>query len=122
MNKMYDISTKISNQLPTVRLNDELIFSVNNRKDNMLLVKKYVEDTEKKAQQVQEAIERGEDVEPVEEFAAMDGALKLLIGAKATEALNELNLPLPEYKMVYQTIMGAAQGVDPEKLFQDKNQ
>ena len=48
MNKMYDISTKISNQLPTVRLNDELIFSVNNRKDNMLLVKKYVEDTEKK--------------------------------------------------------------------------
>ena len=99
MNKMYDISTKISNQLPTVRLNDELIFSVNNRKDNMLLVKKYVEDTEKKAQQVQ-----------------------LLIGAKATEALNELNLPLPEYKMVYQTIMGAAQGVDPEKLFQDKDQ
>lgn len=100
MSKFYDISGKISNSLPTVKISDDVVVTVNNRKSNMLLVKKRVDEISKR--------------DDLDEGEAMTEVLKQLVGEKSAAAIEELDLPLPEYKEVYQAIMAAASGRELE--------
>lgn len=114
MAKVYNLSGKVTNQLPIITITDDVTLTVNNRVDNMLLVRKYVSDKQKEITATSEAKARGEEVNEIEETDLMFGTLQLMVGKKSAEALKELNLPLPEFKVVYETVMAAAQGVDPE--------
>ncbi|MDE6210076.1 MAG: hypothetical protein K2M73_10460 [Lachnospiraceae bacterium] len=105
MSKLYDISAKITNELPTMRITDEIIVTVNNRKNNILGIQAMVKESEKKTK------ESGEDLEEME---LMNKALKLLVGEKKTEEINDLDLPINEYKYVYTSIMKLAQGIEPD--------
>lgn len=100
MGNIIDISAKITNQLPVVKITDELVVTVNNRKSVVLNVQLLVKEVEAKAQ-------KGESVDD-NDFR--DKALTMLIGEKNVKTLNEMDLPTPEYKMVFDTIMGAATG------------
>lgn len=105
MANMYDISKKITNKLPAIRLSDELIITVNNRKSNVLAVQamlKEIENNEK-------------DGKETDEMGAMDNVLKILIGEKSAEAVNKLDLPLPEYKEFYNAVMAASSGQTMEE-------
>lgn len=110
MSKIYDISMHITNELPRLCITNDLIVTVNNRKSTILLVQAMINETENKA--------TAGDLPEEEntEYAMMDKALKLLIGKNATEKIDELDLPLPEYKQVYNAIMALAIGEDPEKF------
>lgn len=107
--KIYDISMYITNELPRLCIADSLIVTVNNRKSTILLVQAMINETERKAA----AGDLPE--EDNTEYAMMDDALKLLIGKEATEEINALDLPLPEYKRVYNAIMALAIGEDPDR-------
>ena len=107
--KIYDISMYITNELPRLCIADGLIVTVNNRKSTILLVQAMINETERKAA----AGDLSE--EDNTEYAMMDDALKLLIGKEATEEINTLDLPLPEYKRVYNAIMALAIGEDPDR-------
>lgn len=45
----------------------------------------------------------------------MTKGLEMLVGASATAKIEEMDLPLPEYKMLYETIMGVATGTYGEE-------
>lgn len=105
MAKFYDISRKITNELPTVKITEEIVCTVNNRKNNVLNVLAMIQETEKKEHEDEENAR----------IEMMQKALKLLIGEKNATAIEKLNLPLPEYSYVFTTIMTAAQGGELEE-------
>ena len=107
MSNIIDISKKITNELPMIRISDTQIYSVNNRKNTILNMQAMIQEEERKAKQ-----EDG----TFDEMKLMDKALKMLVGAKAAKEIEEMDLPFPEYKIVYQAIMAAATGTDMEEV------
>lgn len=111
MSNIIDISSKITNQLPIVKITDDIVATVNNRKSTILNMQLLVKEQEKKAKErAKEQAEGDEVVEEYDELAFMDKILSMLTNPKTVKAINELDLPLPEYKIVYEAIMGAATG------------
>ena len=99
MAKIYDISMKITNELPKMQITDDLIVTVNNRHSTILNIQAMLMEAEK-----------NDDTEAM----TMDKALTLLIGQKSAEKINAMDLPINEYKTVYEAIMKVAQGIDIE--------
>lgn len=97
MAKIYDISMKITNELPSMKITDEILVTVNNRHSTILNIQAMIMEAEKKESN---------------ETEIMDKALNLLIGEKKTEEINALDLPINEFKEVYAAIMKVAQGID----------
>lgn len=97
MAKIYDISMKITNELPAMKITDEILVTVNNRHSTILNIQAMIMEAEKKES---------------DETEIMDKALNLLIGEKKTEEINALDLPINEFKEVYAAIMKVAQGID----------
>ena len=89
--KLIDISMKITNSLPVLKITDELRKSV---VLNIQAMAKQVEDEKNEKTQL--------------EF--MNKALNMLIGEKNTQAIEDIDLPMPEYRLVYETIMNIAAG------------
>lgn len=96
MGKMIDISNRITNQEPVVKITDEIIVTVNNRKQTMLNIQAMLREYEKKAE---------EDEEKYSEIVFIEKAMQMLIGTTNAKKIEELDLPVPEYKLIYNTIM-----------------
>ena len=107
MAKMYDISMQITNELPVIKITDSIIVSVNNRKSTILNIQAMALEAERKA------TSNPENVEDDAEFKQMQKALAMLIGEENAKDIDELDLPIDEYKKVYESIMKVAQGMDP---------
>mgnify|MGYP000757893727 CR=1 FL=1 len=99
MGKIIDISSKITNELPVVKITDEIVVTVNNRRSTILNV-----------QAMTKELERKTDDEEYDEMAFMNKVLELIVGGKKVKEINDLDLPFPEYKEVYNAIFGAATG------------
>lgn len=99
--KVIDISMKITNQLPAIRITEDLIVTVNNRKSNILNIQAMAKEAENK--------------EDVDETAFMNKGLEMLIGKGDSDKIESLDLPLPEYKEMYNTIMQVAMGTYGEE-------
>lgn len=102
--KVIDISMKITNQLPMIRITEDLVVTVNNRKNNILCVQAMASEAEKK---VNEDGDNG--------IGFMVKALEMLIGKEAADKIEDMDLPLPEYKEMYNTIMSVATGTYGEE-------
>jgi PBP1b-binding outer membrane lipoprotein LpoB len=100
--KVIDISMKITNQLPMIRITDDLVVTVNNRKNTILNVQAMATEAEKK-----------KDNDNEMEF--MTKALEMLIGKESADKIEAMDLPLPEYKEMYNAIMGVATGTYGEE-------
>ncbi len=110
MEKIVDISSKISNALPVVKITDDIIVTVNNRKSNILKVQAFVKEQEKESKK---------NSNEFDEIKFMNDVLGMLIGEKNANAIDSLDLPLPDYKVVYEAIMAAAIGqVQDSERFQ----
>lgn len=105
MSNIIDISGKITNQLPIVKITDDIVATVNNRKSTILNMQLMIKEQEKKSKK---------NNEEYDELAFMDKVLGMLTSPKTVKAINELDLPLPEYKIVYEAIMIAATGQSQE--------
>lgn len=101
MGQIIDITSKITNQLPVVKITDEIVVSVNNRKSTILNIQAMVQEQEKKAKN---------DDGQYNEMSFMAKVLSMLIGEKNAAAIDKMDLPFPEYKEVYNALMGAATG------------
>ena len=106
MASIIDISKKITNETPTVKITEDIIVNVNNRKNNILCIQEMIAEEERKAKR---------ENKPLNEMELINKALKLLVGGTKADAIDNLNLPLPEYKLVYQSLMQAATGTTPEE-------
>lgn len=113
MGQIIDITSRITNELPIVKITDELVVTVNNRKNTVLNMQAMVLEIQKKAKE-------GDGT--FDELAMMNKTLEILVGAKAAKEIDAIDLPLPEYKIVYQAVMAAATGSSLEEVedrFQD---
>ncbi len=98
MSKVYDISAKITNNRPTIKITKDIICEVNNRKSTVLNVQAMFKEAERKNTDEREIIEK---------------ALVLLLGKDNAEKLEKLDLPFPEYMEAYHSVVALAQGNDP---------
>lgn len=98
MSNVIDISSKITNVLPVVKISEDIVVTVNNRKSTILNIKAKTEEMQRKGE--------GE----YDEMKFMSELLAMLIGQKNTDAIEEMDLPLPEYKELYESIMNVATG------------
>lgn len=101
---MIDISAKIKNELPVVKITDEIIVTVNNRKSTVLSVQCLARESEKH-----------EEDDDYNEIAFISKAMEMVIGEKNAKAIEKLDLPITDYKLVYNTIMGVASGTYGEE-------
>jgi hypothetical protein len=99
--QLIDISMKITNNLPMIKITDELTVTVNNRKSVVLNMQALAKELENK-----------KDEKSQLEF--MNKAMCMLIGKKNTQELENLDLPMPEYRVVYEAIMDIATGTYEE--------
>lgn len=109
MSNIIDISGKITNQLPMIRIAEDKIYTVNNRKNTILNMQAMINEVQRKAEK-----NKGE----YDEFTMMNKVLEMLLGAKSAKEIEEMDLPLPEFKIVYQAIMAAATGSTMEEAEQ----
>jgi hypothetical protein len=92
---MIDISSKITNQLPMVKITETIVVTVNNRKSNVLSMQGYFKNKEN-AKKTENEIK--------------SDILEILIPPKDVAAIEELDLPLPEFNEIYETIVAVATG------------
>lgn len=112
MSKFYDISARITNELPTIKITEDLICTVNNRKNTILNVQAMLEEKDRNKD------ENGQD-DSKEEFENMQKALAMILGEKHAKAIDELNLPVNEYTDLFRAVFAVAQGKDPDEEFKD---
>lgn len=105
MAKFYDISAKITNELPTLKITDGLVVTVNNRKNTILNVQAMIGEMEAQKGQA--------DSQEQAEFEMMNKALAMLVGAKHAKEIEEMDLPVDEYSAVFRAVMLVAQGKEP---------
>ena len=108
MAKFYDISAKITNELPTLKITDDITVTINSRKNTILNVMAMINEIERKKKNTPE-----DDQDPNADFDMMQKALEMLIGEKRANEIYEMNLPIVEYKEVFQAVFMIAQGKDP---------
>lgn len=106
--KFYDISAKITNELPTLKITDDIIVTINNRKSTILNIQAMALEAERKAKS------NPSEIEANAEFKQMQKALAMLIGESASNKIDELDLPVNEYTTMYEAIMRISQGQDPD--------
>ncbi len=111
MGQIIDISGKITNELPMVKITDELVVTVNNRKNDIMNMQAMILEEQRKA-------EKGDGT--FNEIEMIGRTLEMLVGKKMAKEIENMNLPLPDYKTVYTAVMAAATGSsleDAEKVF-----
>lgn len=96
MAQIVDISKKITNELPVVKVTDDIVATVNNRKSNILNVMAAIDEMDRKG--------KSDDV------SGMENVLNMLIGKKNTNAIDAMDLPLDQYTLVFGTILDVATG------------
>lgn len=95
MGKMYTLDHKLLTETPEIRVGDN-IYAVDNRLK-----------TVKKIREVSKDIQE----DPYEGIAAV---LELALGEKAAKAVEEMNMPHPAYQQLFELVMAAVTGEEPE--------
>lgn len=96
MANIIDISKKITNELPVVKVTDDIVATVNNRKSTVLNVMAAIEEMQKKGEET--------------DISNMEKILGMLIGKKNADAIEALDLPLEQYTLVFETLLSVATG------------
>lgn len=107
MAKMYDISAKITNELPTLKITEDIIVTINNRKNNVLSVQAMLKEREQN--------KTDEETDTARQLENVKRGLELLVGVKNAKAIEQLDLPINEYTTIFQTVTKIAQGLDPDE-------
>lgn len=84
-----------------IRITEDLAVTVNNRKSTILNIQAMAQEAETK--------------ENKDDMAFMIKGLEMLVGKDASDKIEALDLPIPEYKEMYNTIMQVAMGTYGEE-------
>lgn len=97
MSKVYDISAKLTNERPKIKLGEDKIYEVDNRKNTIL----------KMQQMLQKA--------DIDDLDFLDEAIEMLLGEKAAKDIDEMDLSIAGYQTIFITIMAAIQEIEYEQ-------
>jgi hypothetical protein len=95
MAKVYDISHKITNERPTLKLGEGKVYEIDDSKNTMLLLG-------------QKMKQGSEDIE------VLDDIVKMTLGEKAAKEIDAMKLSVSSYQSIVIAIMAAAAGEEFE--------
>lgn len=99
---IIDISNKLVNEKPTLKIAEGKEYKVNNSKNAMLLID-------------QKMRNGGSEVE------GMDYVIKLTLGEKAFEEIEAMEMPFNDYKILFMGVMAAVSGETYEEVEKNFN-
>lgn len=94
MAKVIDISSKLTNEKPKLKITDDLVIEVNNSKNAVLLMN--------------QKLETANTNNPEE----LDALLEILIGKEGVKAINDLSPSMPDFITIFNGVMACALGED----------
>ncbi len=103
--KMYTLDGKLLTETPEIRIGEK-IYPVDNR--------------QKTVKQIQAA---SKEVQKDDPYKGIDTVLRLALGEKAANEIDEMNMPYPAYQRMFELVLAAVTGEDPDKIadrFQEK--
>jgi hypothetical protein len=96
MSKIIDISAKLTNERPKLKLAEDKIYEIDDRKNTIILLNQKIQDTD------------------VNDINAIDEMISVVLGEKAAKEIDEMNLPMAAYQSIMIAIMAAVTGEDYE--------
>lgn len=96
MSKIIDISAKLTNERPLLKLSEDKIYEIDDRKNNIILLNQKMQ---------------GEDLN---DLLVMDEMIEIVLGEKAAKEINGMNLPIVAYQSIMIAIMAAVTGEEYE--------
>lgn len=96
MAKVYDISKKITNERPTLKLGEGKVYEIDDSKNTMLLLGQKL---------------KSDDTEDIE---VLDDIVKTALGEKAAKEIDAMKLGVTSYQCIAIAIMAAAAGEEYE--------
>lgn len=96
MSKIIDISAKLTNERPRLKLAEDKIYDIDDRKNTIILLNQKMQ---------------GSDTNDID---AIDEMIGVVLGEEAAKEINEMNLPMAAYQSIMIAIMAAVTGEDYE--------
>lgn len=96
MAKMIDISAKLTNEKPVLKLAADKIYEIDDRKNTILKLNQKMQDTD------------------LNNIDALDDMFKIVLGEKAAQEINDMDLSLSAYQTVMIAVMAAISGEEYE--------
>lgn len=94
---MIDISKKLTNDKPVIRITEGKEYKINNSKNTMLLINQEMQNNKN-------------------ELEAMDKAVKLALGESAFEEIESMELSFADYKVLFIGIMAGVSDQSYEEV------
>lgn len=98
MGKVYDIMSRLTNNKPTIKIDDKHEYTVNNSKNTAIFIKQTGEDTK------------------LDDLKKMDIIIESALGKEALEYINSLDLSLKATGTIINAIMAAISEEDLEVI------
>jgi len=96
MSKIIDISAKLTNERPKLKLAEDKIYEIDDRKNTIILLNQKIQETD------------------VNDINAIDEMISVVLGEEAAKEIDEMNLPMAAYQSIMIAIMAAVTGEDYE--------
>ncbi|MGG1878260.1 hypothetical protein ABDI30_11920 [Paenibacillus cisolokensis] len=97
MARTIDITSKLTDERPLLKLSEDKVYEIDNRKNTVL--------------EMQERIDKG-----IEEGSAtyLDEVLEMALGKKAVKEINDMGLSFADYQIIFMAVMAGAMNEDYE--------
>lgn len=96
MSKMIDISAKLTNERPKLKLAEDKIYEIDDRKNNIIILNQKMQ---------------GEDLN---DLNVIDEMIEIVLGEEAAKEIEKMNLPISSYQSIMIAIMAAVTGEEYE--------
>jgi hypothetical protein len=96
MSKIIDISAKLTNERPKLKLAEDKIYDIDDRKNTIILLNQKMQ---------------GSDVNDLDAIGEM---ISVVLGEEAAKEINDMNLPIVTYQSIMIAIMAAVTGEEYE--------
>lgn len=96
MSKIIDISAKLTNERPKLKLAEDKIYDIDDRKNTIIQLNQKMQDAD------------------LNDLNVIDDMIVTVLGEKAAKEINDMNLPIVAYQSILIAIMAAVTGEEYE--------
>jgi len=97
MSKIIDISAKLTNERPKLKLAEDKIYEIDDRKNTILKMNQEIQNTD------------------IEDIESIDKMISLLLGEKAAKEIDEMDLSIGAYQSIMMAIVAGITGEEYEE-------
>lgn len=96
MGKIIDISSKLTNEKPMLKLTEDKIYEIDDRKNTILLLNQKMQSSD------------------LNDLSAIDEMIEVVLGKEAAKDIDNMNLSISAYQSIMIAIMAAVTGEEYE--------